>query len=155
MFFVMASILPKILRRKKEEQKEKSRKEVKKERRGKERIEIRAEKATGRQKKVAEEAGTKTPGDSDIAFKILVRPRVTEKTTDLSKAGVYTFDVFARTNKILIKKAVEELYRVTVKKVSIANMPQKTRIVRGKRGARPGYKKAMVYLKEGDKIEFI
>lgn len=151
----MASILPKILRRRKGEQREKFREETERKRRGKEKIEIRAEKATGRQKKVAEEAGTKTPGDSDIAFKVLVRPRITEKTTDLSKAGVYTFDVFARTNKVLIKKAVEELYNVKVKKVRLANMPEKSRLVRGKRGARPGYKKALVYLKEGDKIEFI
>ena len=149
----MALILPKILRRKKEEQKEKSRKEVKKERI--EKSEQEASASSEKQKQSKKEAGIKTPGDSDIAFKVLVRPRVTEKTTDLSKAGVYTFDVFERTNKVLIKKAVEELYGVKVKKVRLANMPQKPRLVRGKRGARPGYKKALVYLKEGDKIEFI
>ncbi len=151
----MASILPKILRRKfapggKQKKSAKSPRPLTRSAAIPAKEDL-GGKAVGEKKT----ARTQKLGDSDIAFKVLVRPRVTEKTTDLSQTGVYTFDVFERTNKVLIKKAVEELYGVKVKKVNLAHMPPKPKLVRGKRGARPGYKKAMVYLKEGDKIEFI
>lgn len=92
---------------------------------------------------------------SGLAGQILVRPHITERATDLSRRNIYTFQVAPRTNKILIKKAVQEMYGFNPYKIRIINSPAKTRITRGKIGVKPGFKKALVYLKEGDKIEFI
>jgi large subunit ribosomal protein L23 len=90
---------------------------------------------------------------SELAPRVILAPHVTEKTTFLSGQRVYVFRVIPKANKIAIKQAIKELYGIEPEKVSIANMPSKTRFSRGRAGVRPGYKKAMVYLKEGDKIE--
>lgn len=83
----------------------------------------------------------------------ILSPHVTEKSTILSESGVYVFKVSSRSNKIIIKHAINELYGVVPEKINIVSVPSKTRRVRGKRGTKSGYKKAMIYLKKGDKIE--
>lgn len=80
---------------------------------------------------------------------VLRKPLVTEKSTML---GVHTFEVAADANKSLIKKAFKSLYQVTPRRVNIVNLPRKKIVVRGKIGYRPGMKKAVVYLKAGDKL---
>jgi ribosomal protein L23 len=50
---------------------------------------------------------------------------------------------------------VKELYKVTPVKVNIINLPAKIVFTRGKSGRKAGVKKAVVYLKKGDKIEFV
>lgn len=82
-------------------------------------------------------------------------PRVTEKASTLLEQNVYTFDVGDRANKTEIKKAIFTLYKVKPLRVNILPVPHKQVNTRGKMGVRGGGKKAMVYLKEGDKIEFI
>lgn len=77
----------------------------------------------------------------------------TEKGTELLRANKYIFCVSPGANKIEIKKAVEEIYNVKVLKVNTLNMPGKWRRLRYKRGRTPDWKKAIVTLKEGDKIE--
>ena len=95
-------------------------------------------------------------GASEIAPEVIMRPHITEKSTNLSSQNnVYAFRVSGKANKAMIKRAVEELYKVTVEKVAVISMPPKKRFVLGKFGTKPGYKKALVYLKEGDKIEFV
>lgn len=89
---------------------------------------------------------------SDLVFRTLISPHITEKTTMNAERAV-VFKAKARSNKIMIKKAVEELYGVHVRKVNISKSPSKKRFVRGKYGVKPGYKKAIVYLKKGEKIE--
>jgi large subunit ribosomal protein L23 len=87
---------------------------------------------------------------------VLVRPRITEKAGIQSETDrVYTFEVTKNATKGAIVKAVEELYKVAPIKVNIVNLPAKTKFVRGKWGRTTGVKKAFVYLKKGDKIEFI
>jgi len=77
----------------------------------------------------------------------------TEKSTRLEPEGKYLFLVDYRSNKLQIKKAVEEIYKVKVKDVNTIILPGKLRRVRYQLGRRPDFKKAIVTLKEGYKIE--
>ncbi|MCA9404148.1 MAG: 50S ribosomal protein L23 [Candidatus Omnitrophica bacterium] len=83
-------------------------------------------------------------------IKTLVR---TEKGTDLEKLNQYLFQVNSKANKIEIKQAVEEIYKVKVTKVNTLYMRGKLRRVRQEQGSTSPWKKAIVTLKEGDKIE--
>jgi len=88
----------------------------------------------------------------------LKRPHITEKASMLSafKASpAYTFQVEPGANKIEVKKAIRETYKVVPVKVNIVNLPPKKVFSRGKWGVKSGLKKAVVYLKKGDKIDFI
>lgn len=84
---------------------------------------------------------------------ILKRPIITEKTRELAKKGEYVFEVAKNTNKNEIKKAVEEQFGVEVEKVRVLKIPPKPRRSRGFLGWKKGYKKAIVKLKEGQKLE--
>ena len=86
---------------------------------------------------------------------IIKNPRITEKTSLLLESNIYTFDVVKSANKIEIEKAIFSIYKVHPVKVNILPVKNKKIIVRGKKGVKSGGKKAVVYLKEGDKIEFI
>jgi large subunit ribosomal protein L23 len=87
---------------------------------------------------------------------IIKKPRITEKSgLQAEMAGVYTFEVMPEANKKSIAKAVKEIYKVTPVKVNITNLPMKKVFSRGKSGQKSGVKKAVVYLKKGDKIEFV
>ncbi len=92
---------------------------------------------------------------SDIAYKILKHPHVTEKATDLAQSNQYTFNVWPESNKIQIKKAIQDLYGVDVVAVRIINIPSKERRVGRITGIKKGYKKAIVRIKEGQKIEVL
>ncbi|MEJ6603116.1 MAG: 50S ribosomal protein L23 [Verrucomicrobiia bacterium] len=89
--------------------------------------------------------------------KILKTLRLTEKSNALSaELGQYTFEVFPTAGKAAIAAAVETTFKVTVKRVNVMNYLGKT--TRGRTG-RPGkksdFKKAIVTLKAGDKIELV
>jgi len=86
---------------------------------------------------------------------IILRPHITEKAGVLSGSNVYTFEIAQSANKGLVAAAIKDIFKVTPVKVAIMNSKPKTRFVRGKAGQTAGSKKAYVYLKEGDKIEFI
>lgn len=77
----------------------------------------------------------------------------TEKSTVLEAYNKYLFSVDPRTNKIEIKKAVEEIYKVKVKSVNTMKVRGKMRRVRYQPGKTSSWKKAIVTLKEGHKIE--
>lgn len=90
---------------------------------------------------------------------IIVKPIVTEKMTQLGeKLNRYGFRVQKGANKIEIKKAVEEMYSVTVTDVNTLIVAPKNKSRYTKTGyvtgATSAYKKAIVTLKEGDKIDF-
>ena len=78
---------------------------------------------------------------------------MTEKATYLSSENKYVFEVFKKANKIDIKKAIEEVYGVKVEKVNIINIPRKKRRVGRTTGWKKGYKKAIVKVKQGQKID--
>ena len=86
---------------------------------------------------------------------VIKNPRVTEKASNISAQNVYTFNVSSSANKKEIKKAIFSLYKVKPIKINILPVPYKNIISRGKKGVRGGGKKAVVYLKKEDKIEFI
>lgn len=77
----------------------------------------------------------------------------TEKGTAIEPLNKYLFWVDKKANKIEIKKAVEEIYKVKVAKVNTMIAHGKKRRVRYKEGYTPDWKKAVVTLKEGEKIE--
>jgi large subunit ribosomal protein L23 len=87
---------------------------------------------------------------------IIKKPIITEKSTRLVTEGNnYTFQVDRRATKFQIKKAVESIFRVQVEGVRTANISgQSRRAGRMRRAAKqPGFKKAVVIVKEGEKIE--
>lgn len=86
---------------------------------------------------------------------IIRAPLVSEKGTLLAEsANQVLFKVRPEANKIEVKKAVESLFKVKVVKVRMARYLGKIRRVGRSMGRRPGWKKAYVTLREGDKIDF-
>lgn len=77
----------------------------------------------------------------------------TEKSTGLEKERKNVFEVASNATKPQIKKAVEEVYKVKVQSVNVTNVPGKKKRVRYKTGYTSEWKKAVVTLKEGSKIE--
>ncbi len=89
-------------------------------------------------------------------YSIIKNPRITEKASFAMEANVYTFDVSPSANKTEIKKAIFALYKVKPTKVNVVTIPTKKTSLRGRfESSKGGGAKAMVYLKKGDKIEFI
>lgn len=91
----------------------------------------------------------------DLAWKVLKRAHITEKATNLASDNRYVFNVYPKRNKIEIKKAVENIYGVNVLKVYIINIPGKKRRLGRVQGWKPGYKKAIVLIKSGQKMELM
>lgn len=89
-------------------------------------------------------------------YKVIIRPIITEKSETLrSTHNQYTFEVAPKSNKSEIKKAVEQLFKVKVAKVRVMNYDGKPKRMGVFVGRRPHYKKAIVTLKEGEKIELL
>jgi large subunit ribosomal protein L23 len=89
-------------------------------------------------------------------YEIIRRPVITEKSNFQSVVlGQYTFEVDRRANKHQIKAAVETVFDVTVERVRVINMPAKRVRRYGRREVvrRIGWKKAVVKLAPGDRIE--
>ena len=86
---------------------------------------------------------------------IIKNPRVTEKASFAAEQNVYTFDIAQSANKTEIKKAIFALYKVHPVKINVLRIPRKNIMSKGKAGTKGGGRKALVYLKAGDKIEFI
>lgn len=86
---------------------------------------------------------------------VIVGPRITEKASMKAESNVYVFEVISVATKAIVEKVMKELYKVTPVKINMITMPQKKVFTRGKIGFKKGGKKAYVYLKKGDKIEFI
>jgi large subunit ribosomal protein L23 len=94
-------------------------------------------------------------GKSPTAWRLLREPHVTEKATHLTALNQYVFRIFDGAKKPEVKKAVEGVYGVHVVKVRKVVLPRKKRR-RGRHvGWRSGYTKAIVTLREGEKIEVL
>lgn len=89
------------------------------------------------------------------AYRIIKRPIVTEKSTDLVSLNQYAFEVTDSANKPEVKKAIQDLYGVSVVRVNIVQVPGKTRRLGQHEGWHAGYKKALVTLAQGESIEII
>lgn len=86
-------------------------------------------------------------------YKVLQRPLITEKNSALQAQGKYAFKVAEEANKEQIKQAVEKAFKVTVTGVNVMMVAGKRRRMRGREVTSPSWKKALVTLKSGDKIE--
>ena len=83
----------------------------------------------------------------------ILSPIVTEKSTSLSEQNKIVFKVPNKSNKSILKKNIEEIFKVNVVKVNIINKQSRKKITRGKKVKIKGYKKAIVTLKKGQSID--
>jgi large subunit ribosomal protein L23 len=88
-------------------------------------------------------------------YEVLRRPLVTEKNAALRVQGKYAFEVAGEASKEQVKQAVEKSFKVTVTQVNVITVPGKGRRMRGRLVINPSWKKALVTLKPGDKIEIV
>jgi len=87
-------------------------------------------------------------------YDVLRRPFVTEKNTILQAQNKYAFEVAKEANKPQIKQAVEKAFKVKVTTVNVTKVPGKMRRVGRRLVLTRPWKKAIVTLRPGDKIEF-
>ena len=87
------------------------------------------------------------------SYEVLRRPIVTEKNTELMAQNKYSFEVARGANKHQIKEAVEKAFKVKVAQVNVITVPAKGRGFGRLRGQTSPWKKAVVTLKLGHKIE--
>lgn len=87
------------------------------------------------------------------AEKVLMEPWITEASTAAVELNKYVFKVSPRSSKAQIRKAVEKLYAVKVISVNTVKIPRKKRNYGRTPGWKSGFKKAVVTLKAGDKIQ--
>ncbi|MCK5459793.1 50S ribosomal protein L23 [Candidatus Parcubacteria bacterium] len=109
-----------------------------------------------KEKKVKKAAVAQKPKSGKVisnAHRVLVNPLITEKITDMGVFDKYGFVVAKKANKIEVKKAIQEVYGVKPIAVNMINMKGKK--VRSGRvsGKRKDWRKAIVTLKKGEKIE--
>ena len=83
----------------------------------------------------------------------ILSPIVTEKSTNLSEQNKIVFKVPNSSNKEIIKKNIEKIFKVSVTKVNIINKPSRNKISRGRKVKVKGYKKAIITLKKGQTID--
>ena len=83
----------------------------------------------------------------------IVSPVITEKATSLSEFNKMVFKVHKGASKNSIKKSIEKIFKVNVIKINTINLKRKTKLVRGKKSFKPGYKKAIVTLKKGQSVD--
>ncbi len=84
---------------------------------------------------------------------VLLAPVVSEKSYSLITDGKYTFKVHQDAHKTQIRQAVEQLFDVKVQRVNIVKVQSKPKRRGISKGMRPGWKKAIVQLAEGESIE--
>ena len=83
----------------------------------------------------------------------LLAPVVSEKSYSLIEDRKYSFRVHQDAHKTQVRQAVEELFNVKVERVNISKVQPKPKRRGTRRGKKPGWKKAIVQLREGDSIE--
>lgn len=120
-------------------------------------IKEKAEKMKSKEVVVAEKLNKEGATSADFSnSSIILKPRITEKSGDASqKLNAYTFEIKSSASKNEVVKAIKSLYKVTPIKINVINLPRKRILSRGKKGWSGGVKKAVIYLKKEDKIEFI
>jgi large subunit ribosomal protein L23 len=86
---------------------------------------------------------------------IIIRPVLTEKSTDMRKAlGKYSFEVSGLVNKTEAKKTIERMFNVKVLKTNVVNVHGKMKRKRSTTGYQQDWKKIIVTIAKGQKIEF-
>jgi large subunit ribosomal protein L23 len=87
-------------------------------------------------------------------YQVVKRPLITEKATIMKERNKYAFEVMHEANKRQIKEAVELAFKVNVVKVTVMTVPGKMRRIGKRQAMTPAWKKAVVTLTPGEKIEF-
>jgi large subunit ribosomal protein L23 len=87
------------------------------------------------------------------AREVLIAPVVSEKSYSLIEDNKYSFRVHEKAHKTQVRQAVEELFDVKVEAVNIVKVPSKPKRRGFSQGKKPGWKKAVVRLRAGDRIE--
>jgi large subunit ribosomal protein L23 len=87
-------------------------------------------------------------------YEVVRRPLITEKATLLKERNKYAFEVAPEAAKHQIKEAVEVAFKVKVIKVNVVNVPGKMKRMGRRQAMTPSWKKAVVTLEPGQKIEF-
>ena len=88
-------------------------------------------------------------------YRIIKRPLITEKATkQKEQVNQLTFEVDRHANKILVRNAIENIFKVKVLSVTVINVKGKKRMVGRNVGRKPDWKKAIVRLAPGENIEF-
>ncbi|MGD0855612.1 MAG: 50S ribosomal protein L23 [Dehalococcoidia bacterium] len=87
-------------------------------------------------------------------YEVIRRPLVTEKSTRLSEQHKYVFEVDKKASKDQVRLAVEKVFNVGVISVNVIKVPGETKKMGKRQVIAPAWKKAIVTLKEGDKIQF-
>lgn len=105
------------------------------------------------EKRVEISAGPSPEGGDGHSYGVVLSPHITEKGTLMGEQSKYVFKITRNANKTEIKKAIRSLYKVEVAKVHISYARPKLRKVGKSEGRKPGFKKAIVTLKEGSKID--
>jgi large subunit ribosomal protein L23 len=118
-----------------------------------------SKKKTEKKNEASKEA-VKAPAPKSVniahAKDVLLRPRITEKAANMTAQNVYTFDIRTDATKKDVALAVKMLYKVTPIKVNVVNVKGKKVAMRRKRGfgVTSATRKALVYLKKGEEIQF-
>ena len=86
-------------------------------------------------------------------FDKIISPLVTEKSTNLSEQNKIVFKVPNKSNKLILKKNIEKIFKVNVTKINIINKQSKSKLTRGRKVKIKGYKKAIITLKKGQSID--
>ena len=89
-----------------------------------------------------------------VAHDIIIKPVITEKSSALVEHNKYTFEVHKSANKIQIRHAIEQIFKVKVLSVNTMNVPAKPKRMGAFIGKTRSWKKAIVALAEGQRIEF-
>ncbi len=92
---------------------------------------------------------------SGFSYEAVQEPHISEKATNLSEKNQYIFKVSPNYNKKEVKKAIEGIYGVDVLSVNIIKIPSKKRRMGRIEGHKKGFTKAVVKIKQGQKIEII
>lgn len=87
-------------------------------------------------------------------YEVLRQPLITEKNAVLQMEGKYAFEVATEATKPQVKQAVELAFKVKVTGVNVMTVPGKERRIGRRNVRKPAWKKAIVTLQPGDKIEF-
>ncbi len=95
----------------------------------------------------------KSASTNRFSYQVVKAPHISEKANYLAEDNKYVFKVYPNTNKLEIKKSVEGIYKVDVLSVNIIKIPGKKRRMGGIEGFKKGHTKAVVTIKEGQKIE--
>jgi len=118
-------------------------------------VEKKPAKASIIKEKPTSQKSVKSKKSTVFSYNVIKEPHISEKATTLSGGNRYVFKVYPNRNKIEIKKAVEGVYGVDVLEVNVIKIPKKKRRLGKIQGFKSGYTKAVVKIRDGQKINIL